>query len=275
MTDTLTYPCNTCGRVFDTDAEEFGHDCERLTRRFRTVPNGFGGTTTIRYATGEQMAAGHSYAGGGTRGRVTMATDRQRNYLASLGFDGDTSSMTKAAASEAIDNLLRNRVAATPAEAPQVARTNRYAGSCGTCHQTVPENTGRLVSTNGRWVVFHAEGACPTPALAPVRDAAPAVEMTDGQVFVTAAGVFVKTVESKAGSFYAKAWDGRGWEYTPGLINDAANWVTPSAEQAAAFGHQHHRCVFCFRNLKDDGANRSVQVGYGPVCATKYGLPWG
>lgn len=41
---------------------------------------------------------------------------------------------------------------------------------------------------------------------------------------------------------------------------------------AAEFGHLTGHCCFCSLALKDE---RSVAVGYGPVCAEKFGVPWG
>lgn len=41
---------------------------------------------------------------------------------------------------------------------------------------------------------------------------------------------------------------------------------------AAKYGKLTGRCCFCGRNLTDD---RSTEVGYGPVCAGKFGLNWG
>lgn len=41
---------------------------------------------------------------------------------------------------------------------------------------------------------------------------------------------------------------------------------------ASQYGHMTGRCCFCDRALDDA---RSVTVGYGPVCAEKYGLAWG
>ena len=45
-----------------------------------------------------------------------------------------------------------------------------------------------------------------------------------------------------------------------------------TAEQASAFGGLTGTCVFCSRRLTDE---RSIAVGYGPVCAEREGLPWG
>jgi hypothetical protein len=41
---------------------------------------------------------------------------------------------------------------------------------------------------------------------------------------------------------------------------------------AAKYGQLTGNCCFCNRSLDDE---RSTAVGYGPVCAKHYGLPWG
>lgn len=41
---------------------------------------------------------------------------------------------------------------------------------------------------------------------------------------------------------------------------------------AVAYARATNRCGFCTRELTDEP---SVQAGYGPICAEKYGLPWG
>jgi hypothetical protein len=44
------------------------------------------------------------------------------------------------------------------------------------------------------------------------------------------------------------------------------------AAAAADYGHTTSHCCFCRRDLTDE---RSVTVGYGPICAERWGLPWG
>ena len=41
---------------------------------------------------------------------------------------------------------------------------------------------------------------------------------------------------------------------------------------AAKYGRLTGSCCFCARHLTDD---RSVSVGYGPICADRFGLKWG
>jgi hypothetical protein len=112
----------------------------------------------------------------------------------------------------------------------------------------------------------------------PREQAAPArsgITLEHGRVYAMADGTFVKVTESKAGNLYGKLLDGDGkfTDYQPGLLPRITRDLT--AEEAARFGHEHHRCVFCSRNLSDETDGRSVDVGYGPICANKYGLPWG
>lgn len=47
------------------------------------------------------------------------------------------------------------------------------------------------------------------------------------------------------------------------------------AKIAAEYGRKSCHCCFCFALLTDEKDNRSVAQGYGPVCASRYGLPWG
>jgi Family of unknown function (DUF6011) len=54
----------------------------------------------------------------------------------------------------------------------------------------------------------------------------------------------------------------------PYLVRFAAS----PAEVAAEHGRLTGRCCFCNRPLSDE---RSTAMGYGPVCATHYGLTWG
>jgi hypothetical protein len=41
---------------------------------------------------------------------------------------------------------------------------------------------------------------------------------------------------------------------------------------AAEYGKLHGKCCFCNKGLSDE---KSTSVGYGPICAGHFGLPWG
>lgn len=54
----------------------------------------------------------------------------------------------------------------------------------------------------------------------------------------------------------------------PGLRHFAAD----PAKAATEYGRLTGCCSFCRQPLRDE---RSTAVGYGPVCAKKFGMPWG
>lgn len=96
-----------------------------------------------------------------------------------------------------------------------------------------------------------------------------------GPGFYRLDGEFYKVNKSKSsGYLYALRWDGSGWDYDggKGVYRKLTADMALSAEDAKAFGDQYHACVFCIRELTDQ---RSVDAGYGPICASKYNLPWG
>lgn len=43
-------------------------------------------------------------------------------------------------------------------------------------------------------------------------------------------------------------------------------------EQAKLYGQKFGRCCFCGLELTN---RASIHAGYGPICAEKFGLPWG
>ena len=56
-------------------------------------------------------------------------------------------------------------------------------------------------------------------------------------------------------------------ELLPEIDALLSNPISESALQ----GREYGRCCFCNRELDNEG---SIQHGYGPICAEKWGLPW-
>jgi len=56
------------------------------------------------------------------------------------------------------------------------------------------------------------------------------------------------------------------------LVDLLRRFARDPAGVAAAYGMLSGNCSFCSRELTDE---RSTEVGYGPVCAKKWHLPWG
>ena len=87
------------------------------------------------------------------------------------------------------------------------------------------------------------------------------------------------------GPYGANKWYGRvtkdgEWtpsnQVTPELKNLIARTLKKFSENpksaAMSYGHLSSNCCFCNKKLD---TKESVSAGYGPVCADKWGLPWG
>lgn len=57
-----------------------------------------------------------------------------------------------------------------------------------------------------------------------------------------------------------------------GLVSALRRFSADPVSVAVEYGRKTGACCFCSRDLTD---GRSIHVGYGPVCAEKYGLSWG
>ena len=55
------------------------------------------------------------------------------------------------------------------------------------------------------------------------------------------------------------------------LINELDTLLSNPISESALQGKEYGRCCFCNRELDNEG---SIQHGYGPICAEKWGLPW-
>ncbi len=76
-------------------------------------------------------------------------------------------------------------------------------------------------------------------------------------------------------AYYGKIVDGvfhASKVHFPELVEFLTEFAADPAGVAGEYGRQNGNCCFCARDLTDD---RSLTVGYGPVCADHYGLPWG
>ena len=83
------------------------------------------------------------------------------------------------------------------------------------------------------------------------------------------------------GSWGDNTWYGRidqegEWTVSNAADNDVADVLRRLADDPAAVASEYGRltghCCFCNTELSDE---RSTEVGYGPICAKHYGLPWG
>ena len=55
------------------------------------------------------------------------------------------------------------------------------------------------------------------------------------------------------------------------LLDEIDTLLSNPITESALQGREYGRCCFCNRELDNEG---SIQHGYGPICAEKWGLPW-
>jgi hypothetical protein len=88
-----------------------------------------------------------------------------------------------------------------------------------------------------------------------------------GSVTVTDGGGYQRSV------FYGRIQrDGSTSIDDPEVLEFLRDFATDPQAKAAEYGKRSGSCCFCARDLKDA---RSMAVGYGPSCASRYGLHWG
>lgn len=77
------------------------------------------------------------------------------------------------------------------------------------------------------------------------------------------------------GAYFGRIDQGRfvaSGKATPDVEQALREMGEDPAKTASAYGRRTGACCFCGLTLTD---GRSIAVGYGPICAGKYGLPWG
>ena len=113
----------------------------------------------------------------------------------------------------------------------------------------------------------------------------PAVVLTSGDLSLRIsvassrsryAGQLMVASPSFGDAYYGRIDQAGGWypsaSATPAVLDLLVAFAANPEQVAAAHGKQTGACCFCSRHLEDA---RSTSVGYGPVCAERYGLRWG
>lgn len=187
-------------------------------------------------------------------------------------------------------------------EAPAFGRTNKYAAECERCHGKVPAETGSLTLEDGQWVVRH-RGNC-LQTMIEVEEPKPApstFKVPDGRYTVSFRDGSYKTLRVQTQDLDADFMAGRTLlAYLSGASNDSdytrfghvddqgsihiwkkhlaneslreAVKVLIGSPQAAAlaYAEQSGCCARCGRTLT---VPASLNMGYGPECAKRVGMP--
>jgi hypothetical protein len=90
-----------------------------------------------------------------------------------------------------------------------------------------------------------------------------------GMVYVKFDGMYAGKVDHQGNAWKSSDVTGQEWEETVKVLKELAEHPTQAAK---AYGHRTGNCCFCGTEIT---TKESLAVGYGPICAEHYGLPWG
>lgn len=91
------------------------------------------------------------------------------------------------------------------------------------------------------------------------------IHVTDGGKY--GSNVYCGRLTPSGDFIAARACEGR-----EDVLATLKRFAENPAEVATEYGRLTGSCCFCRKDLTDE---RSTEVGYGPVCADHFGLPWG
>jgi hypothetical protein len=90
-----------------------------------------------------------------------------------------------------------------------------------------------------------------------------------GMVYVKLDGMYAGKVDHQGNVWKSGDITGQEWEQTVKVLTELASHP---AQAAKAYGQRTGNCCFCGTEIT---TKESLAVGYGPICAEHYGLPWG
>lgn len=153
-----------------------------------------------------------------------------------------------------VDTLTQRATAPAPLPTQQV-NVQKIQDLFALAGQKLRRVKVALQAASGQKVVFAKAG--------PSSKYAGQILITDGGPF--GANKFFGRIDT-SGDFYATRSAG------PDVQALVTEFADSPAETAGKYGRLTGGCSFCNHKL-DDG--RSLEVGYGPICAKRFGLAWG
>lgn len=153
-----------------------------------------------------------------------------------------------------VDTLTQRASAPAPAPTQQV-NVQKIQDLFALAAQKLRRVKVALQAASGQRVVFTKAG--------PMSKYAGQILITDGGPF--GANKFFGRIDANGDFFATRTAD----KDVQALVTEFAD---SPAETAGRYGRLTGGCSFCNHKLDD---NRSLEVGYGPVCAKRFGLVWG
>lgn len=100
------------------------------------------------------------------------------------------------------------------------------------------------------------------------------IQVTNGKSYGDRTNAFYGWINVEEGQFEPHAFHTRNMDVARlcEWLEQVCRTVEGRIEAARAYARETGQCCFCGKQLTDP---RSLAVSYGPICAGKWGLPWG
>lgn len=196
--------------------------------------------------------------------------------LPALLHDTEWQTVSKAQVSSVIDSLKGlSSLFASAAKASQYpflpphqrVMVTRFDGQCAKCHRGTIAGTDLAVQVNGKWKAWCLSCATTDPAEADA--AAAAAKAALGAL--AGLHLFGQKVYRISDDGTVEVRRGRRWYEVTGDAAPFSDATKVTAEIASAYADEFGQCCNCGESIGEGESRRSIAVGYGPVCAKRWG----
>lgn len=156
--------------------------------------------------------------------------------------------------------------------------STRFNGKCSRCGERTIAGTDLAIQRNGQWSSYCLSCATTDPAqqaasMQAKKDAAAAAKAALAARLAPLAGLHLwdRKVYRIDSDGIVEARRGRRWYEVAGDVAPFSEATIVSAEVASAYADEHGHCINCGEAIGEGESRRSIAVGYGPVCAKRWG----
>lgn len=202
------------------------------------------------------------------------------SVLPRLLHDSEWQNVTKGEVSSVIDALkaLQNAfsLVAKAAQYPFLpphdrVMTTRFDGQCAKCGMGTVAGTDLAVQIAGRWKAWCVRCATTDPTQAEAAEAAAKAALAARLGALAGLHLFGRKVYRIGADGTVEVRRGRRWYEVDGETAPFGEATRVTAEVASAYADEVGQCINCGLAIGEGDDRRSIAVGYGPVCADRWG----
>lgn len=194
--------------------------------------------------------------------------------------DSEWQAVSKAEVSSVIDALKALQGAfALVAKAAQYpflppherVMTTRFDGQCRKCGMGTVAGTDLAVQIHGKWQAWCVKCATTDPTHAEAAEAAAKAALASRLAGLAGLHLYDRKIYRLSDDGTVEVRRGRRWYEIDGDVAPFSEATRVTAEVASAYADEFGQCCNCGEAIGEGKDRRSIAVGYGPVCARRWG----